>query len=57
MVDGTAPNSGILCVEIFYDYNQILKFYQVVGDPIKVHAYSIMPLSSVEPTPTPKPSP
>ena len=57
-VDGYAPNTGLLVVEIFYNYHQILKLFSViVPDPILVHTYSIMPLSSAEPTPTPRPSP
>lgn len=55
MVTGTEPNSGILLVEVFYNYNQILKMFTFIGDPIAVDTYSMMPLSSAEPTPTPKP--
>lgn len=49
-----APNTGILIVEIFYDYHQILGlpiFTNFVPDPIHLHAYAIMPLSAAEPTP------
>ena len=55
MLDGCAPNAGVLLVEVFYNYNQILQMYSLVGvpDPIQVHAYSMMPLSAGEPTPTP----
>jgi len=57
LVDGTAPSTGLLLVEIFYDYNQILKLFSFTGiaDPLPVYAYAIMPLSSAEPTPTPRP--
>ena len=46
-----APNSGILLVEVFYHYDQILKMFSLSGipDPIPVHVYSIMPLSAAEP--------
>jgi hypothetical protein len=46
-----APNSGILVVEIYYHYNQVLKIWAVAGIPetFEVHAYSIMPLAAVEP--------
>jgi len=46
-----APNSGILLVEVFYNYNQILKMFSLGGvpDPIPVYVYSIMPLSAAEP--------
>ena len=59
MIDGHAPNTGLLLVEVFYSYLQILRLFSFTGipDPVEVHAYSIMPLSSAEPTPTPKPSP
>lgn len=49
-----APNTGIVVVEIFYAYNQLLSlpiFTAFIPDPIQVHAYSIMPLSAAEPTP------
>jgi len=49
-----APNTGILIVEIFYAYDQLLNmpiFTQFIPNPIEVHAYSIMPLSAAEPTP------
>lgn len=45
-----APGTGIVVVEIFYHYNQIL---QMIPYPINVHAYAIMPLTAAEPTPTP----
>jgi hypothetical protein len=45
-----APSTGLLVVEIFYHYDQIFDFLPYELD---VHAYSIMPLSSVEATPTP----
>jgi hypothetical protein len=53
-LNGNAPNTGILVVEIFYAYNQILGlpiFTVVIPNPIEVHAYAIMPLSAAEPTP------
>ena len=53
MVSG-APDTGMLLVEIFYHYNQLLKFYKFLGlpDPISLSTYAIMPLSAAEPTPT-----
>jgi hypothetical protein len=53
-----APNTGYILVEILYSYNQKLKLPWItafVADPMVVHAYSIMPLVSAEPTPTPLP--
>ncbi len=50
----SAPDTGMVVVEVFYSYSQILKFWGFIGipDPIAVHAYAIMPLSAAEPTPT-----
>jgi hypothetical protein len=56
LMDSSAPASGVLLVEAYYNYPQILKlpiFEQVIPDPIPVYTYSIMPLASAEPTPTP----
>jgi hypothetical protein len=58
LMDASAPGSGVLLVEVYYNYPQILKlpvFEQVIPDPILLYTYSIMPLSSAEPTPTPIP--
>jgi len=58
LMDASAPASGVLLVEVYYNYPQILKlpvFAQVIPDPIPVYTYSVMPLSSAEPTPTPRP--
>jgi hypothetical protein len=58
LMDANAPASGVLLVEVYYNYPQILKlpiFAQVIPDPIPVYTYAVMPLSSAEPTPTPRP--
>ena len=55
-MDANALPSGVLLVEIYYNYPQILKlpvFEQVIPDPIPVYTYTMMPLSSAEPTATP----
>jgi len=55
-LDSNAPNTGLVIVEIYYGYPQVLKmpfFTAIIPDPIAVHAYSIMPLPAAEPTPTP----
>ncbi len=47
MMDPNAPANGVLLVEVFYNYPQLLKlpvFEQVIPDPIPVYAYSVMPL-------------
>ena len=57
-MDSSAPPTGVLLVEIFYHYNQVLKlpiFTAFVPDPMQIYAYAIMPLSSAEPIPTPIP--
>lgn len=53
-LSSSAPNTGLVVVEIFYAYKQLLAlplFTAFIPDPIQVHAYSIMPLSAAEPTP------
>jgi hypothetical protein len=55
-MDASAPGSGIVLVEIYYNYPQILKlpvFSQIIPDPIPVYTYSVMPNSAAEPTATP----
>ena len=57
-LDSSAPPTGVLLVEIFYYYPQVLKlpiFTMFVQDPMPVYVYSIMPLSAAEPAPTPIP--
>jgi hypothetical protein len=51
------PN-GFVIVEVFYEHHQLLNLpiiSQVIPDPIVVRAYSMMPVSAAEPTPTPIP--
>jgi hypothetical protein len=53
-LDGSAPPTGVLLIEIFYHYPQVLKlpvFTIFVQDPMPVYVYSIMPLSAAEPGP------
>ena len=53
-----APNTGLVIVEIFYHYDQILGLPWVtafVPNPVLLHAYTFMPLVSAEPTSTPSP--
>ena len=57
-LDPSAPNTGLVLVEIFFNYHQMLGmpfFTNVLPNPIPVHAYSIMPYPGAEPTPTPIP--
>lgn len=56
LLDPTAPNTGIVLVEIWYDYDMILGLPWItafVPNPITLYAYSMMPNPNVEPTPTP----
>ncbi len=49
--------SGYVAVEIFYCHQQVLKlpiFTLFVPNPIKIHAYTIMPFPAAAPTPTPR---
>ncbi len=58
LIDTSAPNTGLVIVEIFFHYHQHLKlpWIQVfVPDPMLVYSYAVMPLVSAEPTPTPSP--
>lgn len=57
-IDPAAPSTGILVVEIFYNYYQILAlpvFTEIVPNPIPIYVYTFMPLSAAEPTSTPRP--
>jgi hypothetical protein len=57
-LDSSAPPTGILLVEIFYNYPQVLKlpvFTMFVQDPMPVYVYAIMPLAAAEPPATPIP--
>jgi hypothetical protein len=58
MLDPAAPNTGIVLVEVFYDYNMVMALPWItafVPNPVLLHAYTIMPNTHVEPTPTPSP--
>lgn len=56
MLVAGAPPTGILVVEIFYSYDELLSFplFNVAfPDPMPVHTYAVMPLASAEATPVP----
>jgi len=58
MVDLNSPNTGYILIEIFYNYDHTLKLpwiSAVIDDPLLLHSYAFMPLTSAEPTPTPSP--
>jgi hypothetical protein len=62
-VGSSAQQAGMLLVEILYNYPQMLKIpiftngeffgtrFSIIPDPIPLYVYSIMPISSAEPTP------
>lgn len=53
-LNSSAPNTGVVVVEIFYAHYQVLNFpFLGFFNPIRMYAYSIMPMTSAEPTPTP----
>lgn len=56
MLNAAAPATGMVVVEVFYDYHMVLGLPWItmfVPDTITLHAYSIMPNAYIEPTPTP----
>jgi Flp pilus assembly protein TadG len=58
LIDPNSPNTGVVVVEVFYDYPQKFKLPWItafVPDPIKVRTLTVMPLVAAEPTPTPLP--
>jgi len=47
-----APDTGILIVEVWYGYDQVLNLPWLdpfLPDPVMLHAYTIMPLIAAEP--------
>ena len=51
-----APDTGILLVEVFFNYHQVLALPWLapfLPDPVMLHAYTIMPCSAAEPQQTP----
>jgi hypothetical protein len=58
-LDNSAPPTGVLLVEIYYNYPQVLGlplFTVFVRDPMPLYVYAIMPLPAAEPVlPTPTP--
>ncbi len=51
-VDPGAPNTGLVVVEIYYHYDMVLALPWIttfMGNPVTLHAYSIMPNASATP--------
>jgi hypothetical protein len=54
----TRRQNGFVIVEVFYEHELALNLpiiSDVIPDPIIIRAYSVMPVSAAEPTPTPVP--
>lgn len=59
-LDPAAPNTGLVVIEIYYSYRQLLNLpwmdpFENAGGFIPLRVFAIMPLSAAEPTITPKP--
>ncbi len=53
-------NKGFVVVEVVYCYHQVLNvpiLAQFLPNPMRIHAYTIMPLPAAQPTRTPRPYP
>jgi hypothetical protein len=52
---GAPGNKAMVAVEFYYCYHQILHvpvFYSLIPDPLRVHAYTLMPIPAAQPTAT-----
>jgi len=57
---GAPTSRGIVLVEIFYCYEQVLNLPVIsdfIPNPIRIHAYTLMPAQEALPTPTAIPTP
>jgi hypothetical protein len=55
---GAPLDKGLVLVEVYYCYEQVLNLpilSDFIPNPIRLHAYTIMPVSKAKPTPTPIP--
>jgi hypothetical protein len=53
LLDPNAPNTAVVLVEVFYNYNQLLKVPWItafVPDPQRLHSYTIIPVPAAEPS-------
>jgi hypothetical protein len=60
MVAGAPPTKGFVAVEFYYCYHQVLGapiISQLIPNPMRIHAYTLMPLPAAAPTPTPTTNP
>jgi hypothetical protein len=51
------PSTGMALVEVFRARHKVLGVpgFELIPDPLLIHAYAIFPLVSIEPTKTPTP--
>jgi hypothetical protein len=55
MQSGAASSKGFVAVEVYYCYHQVLNLPLIsdfIPNPLRIHAYTIMPLPAAQPTPT-----
>lgn len=55
---GSPPAKGFVAVEFFYCYDQVLNLPVLntfIPNPLRIHAFTIMPLPAAQPTPTTTP--
>jgi hypothetical protein len=55
LVAGSPKNKGFVSIEFFYCYHQVLNLpiaNWFVPDPMRIHAYTLMPLPAAQPYPT-----
>lgn len=58
LIASSPLNKGFVAVEFFYCYRQVLNLplaNMLVENPMRIHAYTLMPLPSIQPHPTPTP--
>lgn len=54
--ESSPPNKGFVAVEFYYCYDQTLDnpiFSEIIPNPLRLNAYTLMPLPEAAPTPTP----
>jgi hypothetical protein len=60
LLDVNAPGAGVLIVEVFYSYDQILALPWItpfVPNPVPLYSFTVIPVPAAEPRPTPTPTP
>jgi len=58
MLANAPTNKGFVAVELYYCYDQVLAVPLMnifLPNPLRLHAYTLMPLPAAQPSPTPKP--